>query len=370
MWIVSESEVAGMLNFVTFGAVVSEGGGGGGGGGGPVSQYSPVKTVGLTTTAGLYVDKTGATQYAVNVSFDNGNVGLGIGKGTKMTYVAGNALDKLSIAKVDPTPAPPAGKSLLQAYDFGPEGAKFSPALTLTMKYDPAKVVTGSKIQIYSWDGIQWVGLDSQTDAAGAVKCDITHFSRYALIAEAPAPATFTVGVLQVSADKIKPDETVTIQADVSNSGGSQGKYTVILKVNGQEAGSTEVTLDGGKSQTVKFEVKRNEPGEYVLDLNGSKGKFTVVAPATSTPLITSIPTLAAPQSSPTSNPVETQKPAAAAPSPVETLPPTPAAPPTRPVKSGIPPWVWIVLAAVLVAAAAGLIVYRARRGKKAKGGV
>jgi hypothetical protein len=80
----------------------------------------------------------------------------------------------------------------------------------------------------------------------------------------------------------------------------------VVLKVNGSEIESRDITLDANKSQSLSFKVQRTNPGEYVIDLNGSSGKFTVSAPPPPLPTPASQNTLTPEVLTPQSTPVKT----------------------------------------------------------------
>jgi hypothetical protein len=66
----------------------------------------------------------------------------------------------------------------------------------------------------------------------------------------------------------------------VLNTGGVQGSYIAELKINGSVEGSQEVTLAGGASIAVNFDIAKDTAGEYMVDIGGQTGKFTVSEPA------------------------------------------------------------------------------------------
>ena len=137
-------------------------------------------------------------------------------------------------------PPPPKGGEIIGlAYEFGPEGAAFDPAITLKMIYDPALVPSGineGDLKIGYWDGSQWQVLDSTVDPPNrTITAQISHFNVYAVISV--PPATFTLLSINISPDRLNPGDPVTIQAVVSNIGGSPGIYTAVLKVNGTQEG-------------------------------------------------------------------------------------------------------------------------------------
>ncbi|MFH1383330.1 MAG: CARDB domain-containing protein, partial [Chloroflexota bacterium] len=100
----------------------------------------------------------------------------------------------------------------------------------------------------------------------------------------AVAPAEFVIGSLSVTPGTVKPAEQVTISTMVTNIGGSEGTYTVVLKINGAEEARKDVTLAAGKSQTVSFTTTRAEAGSYTVSIDGQTAQFTVTAPQAVTP--------------------------------------------------------------------------------------
>ena len=72
----------------------------------------------------------------------------------------------------------------------------------------------------------------------------------------------------------------------VTNTGGSEGGYTVVLKINGVLEAREEVTLKAGESETVSFTTKKDAEGIYTVDIDGKIGKFTVTAPPPVEPVV------------------------------------------------------------------------------------
>ncbi|MFC1862163.1 MBL fold metallo-hydrolase [Chloroflexota bacterium] len=106
-----------------------------------------------------------------------------------------------------------------------------------------------------------------------------------------PTPAKFAVSNLSISPDDVEPGRTVTVSATITNSGGSSGSYTAILKINGSQVETKSVTLNEGESQVVSFSVVKASTGNYAVELGGLAGIFTVTKavapPGTDTVYIT-----------------------------------------------------------------------------------
>jgi len=63
------------------------------------------------------------------------------------------------------------------------------------------------------------------------------------------------------------------------NTGDVQGSYIAELKINAAVEGSQEVTLAGGASIAVSFDIAKDTAGEYMVDIGGQTGEFTVSVP-------------------------------------------------------------------------------------------
>lgn len=101
------------------------------------------------------------------------------------------------------------------------------------------------------------------------------------------APAAFSLSKLSIIPAEVKPDAPVTIGVSVANTGGTEGSYDMVLKVNGVKEAEQSVTLAAGKSETVNFTVSKKEPGSYSVEINGQSGSFTVAEAAPPTTPVT-----------------------------------------------------------------------------------
>jgi len=68
---------------------------------------------------------------------------------------------------------------------------------------------------------------------------------------------------------------TVIVSIEAENVGELEGDRTVELSVDGEVVDSKEVTLGGGASETVLFELTRGE-GTYEVEVEGFTESFTV----------------------------------------------------------------------------------------------
>jgi hypothetical protein len=283
--------------------------GGGGGGGGESGKL--VKLDGLKNSAPyeFRLAFTGAAQTNVQLKSDDDKLSIDIASGTYLRDKVGNALGTLSVGSLDNPPAPPSGSVLVTVYNFGPDGAVFDPGINLTLSYDPKTLPAGAREEeLYTawWNGATWQTLTGTVNtAARTVSVGVSHFTQFALMGKlpsasptplmpiqtpVPAPAKFNITELNIAPAAVKAAEIVTVTATVTNSGGSQGRYTVSLRVNGVEEEKKELTLNAGASEKVSFTVKKSAAGTYSVDVNGLTGQFTVKEEAKGVPTPTPIP--------------------------------------------------------------------------------
>jgi len=91
------------------------------------------------------------------------------------------------------------------------------------------------------------------------------------------AQADIKVTSVTISPDSVKEGETVTITATVTNTGDAPGSHTLVLKIDDEvEATKEIVDLAADGSQTVTFTVAKDVAGDYIVDVNGRPGYFTV----------------------------------------------------------------------------------------------
>lgn len=98
---------------------------------------------------------------------------------------------------------------------------------------------------------------------------------------QVPSEAKFKVSQLTISPREVKVGEKVDISAVVENVGNAEGTYSVTLKVNGTLVDRKNVTLAPGRSTLVTFTVVEDEPGIYIVELDGLAGEFRVLKPPT-----------------------------------------------------------------------------------------
>lgn len=89
-------------------------------------------------------------------------------------------------------------------------------------------------------------------------------------------PAAFTVSNLSISPDKVGQGDTVTISTIVTNTGETEGSYSVILRIKGIAENIEEITLGPGRNQRVSFAVVKDAAGFYPVAIEHLNGRFVV----------------------------------------------------------------------------------------------
>jgi len=264
--------------------LVSGGGPIGGGGGGTTTSTGTTNVRGKVSSTGRFRELvTAPTKDEIsrlNIPYNT----TGLDKNLK-------PLTKITMLPVDAPPSLPEDWYIIGlTYDFGPSGASFDPAITLSWKYkleDLPDNLTEEDLILayYDTETGEWVILDSTVDARNSkVTAKITHFTTFALIG-APKAAAFTVSSLNISPAEVTTGETATASVTVTNTGDIEGRYTVILRINGVQEAEKSVTIAAGGRQDISFNIVKETAGTYSVELNGLTGSLTVASvPSTEPP--------------------------------------------------------------------------------------
>jgi len=89
-------------------------------------------------------------------------------------------------------------------------------------------------------------------------------------------PAAFEVTSLVVTPPEVTAGGTVSVTAEVRNTGGSEGSYTATLTVDGATAQTKEVALAVGASKTVSFSLVKDRAGTYQIAVGGLASSLRV----------------------------------------------------------------------------------------------
>lgn len=249
-------------------------------------QSSPSISVSITTTVlgqsnSIQLSEVGVLENAVALSSADGKVTLSFKANTTIDLQG----ESLTVTREVSPPSPPADIEVIDAYSFNPSNTTFNPALTLAFKYDPTGLpdgVTESGLFIAYWNGSKWAALSNTVDTqAKTMTAQVSHLTIFAILgmkgeAAPPSPASFAVSNLKVKPAAAKLGEQVTITAKISNSGGSEGSYAAVLKINGTTEAEQEVSVGPGETQEVTFTVTKATAGAYNVSIDGQSAAFTV----------------------------------------------------------------------------------------------
>jgi len=261
-------------------AVVQYGPSGGSGEEGP-----PSRPAGVTIISDI-VDEEGVFTEPLTAESEDGKVELTVDEGTTAKTKQALPLSEISVIEMAEPPAPPADTDVIGlTYDLGPDNATFNPPITITFTYDEADIPEGvdeEDLVIAFWDkdADGWVVLEGVTvdPIANTISAPVSHFTAFTVLAPA-RPANFTATDLSITPAEIYLGESVSIKALITNIGDFAGSYEVSLKVNDMIAQTKEVTLDGGDSEAISFNVTPAIAGEHTVSINGLLGTVVVKAP-------------------------------------------------------------------------------------------
>ena len=151
----------------------------------------------ITLDLSAKIDEKGVVQEDIEHSVLAGQVVLNIPKGTKVLTVGGEPLQSITVEEIstDIPPSPSGAHIIGFAYNLGPDGATFDPAITITMKYDPVAVPQGVAetdlvLAYYDVASSTWQTLsDIVVDTVNhTVSGKASHFTQFSILAPTPTP--------------------------------------------------------------------------------------------------------------------------------------------------------------------------------------
>ena len=153
--------------------------------------------------------------------------------------------------------------------------------------------------------------------ACSAVATPAKNAGQNSAPAQLAQQSAFVVRGFAVNPTKVTVGDTVSIVADVINSGTATGTYDAVLRINNAVVISKAVAIPAGVTQGLNFVVPTDNAGTYEATLGGLTGTFTVIDNP-----VNVTPTSASNSSSPTPNAAATASCCS---------PPTPTAAPSVP---------------------------------------
>jgi hypothetical protein len=259
------------------------------------------------------IHSSGKILEVVELTSADKKVDLKLSEGTTALTVSGTPPEQITIQPSTELPSPPADTCPIgMTYSLGPEAATFDPPLTLTFYYDEALLPEGMvwdvncdgsvdildialvtapdwksvteenfKIAYFDTSGNEWIILEDSTvnTAENTVSAPVSHFTQFAILGSVtePSSAAFVVKSLEAIPEVVTPGEDVAITVVVTNTGETEGSYSLSLKIDGDVEAVEEVTLLPGEEREATFTVSKENPGSYPVEVGGKTAEFTVV---------------------------------------------------------------------------------------------
>ena len=147
--------------------------------------------------------------------------------------------------------------------------------------------------ELSSGDGYDWdlepgrtYGLGDRTPEVGGTMFvafwegseSLDYYQQIQLSLASPEPARLHVSDMIVSPKQGEAGKPVSMSVNVTNVGDLSGELTVKLEINGVEVDAKYVVIDSGESEIVEFEVTRDEPGHYSVQVAGYYGEFSLTS--------------------------------------------------------------------------------------------
>jgi hypothetical protein len=205
---------------------------------------------------------------------ENNAVSTRISHFSLYTILARTAPASFAIADLKVTPEQAfTGENVTASITVSNDG-DLSGNYTIDLKVD-GEIVQTKEITV-GGRSTETVTFNLPTEEAGTHSVSIGDLEATYEVKTAKTTASFTTGGLIITPGEIKAGEQVTISVTVSNTGETEGTYSVTLKVNDKVAETKETTLAGGATGNVAFTSTGDKAGTYVVDVNGATGSFTV----------------------------------------------------------------------------------------------
>jgi len=150
-------------------------------GGGGAAPAAPVMNVPVDPTTGAVTETTTLTVEKATLTIPAGII---------VKDAAGNPLATSITTMHTPSTAKTVGA--IAAYDCGPSGTTFEPAIDLAIEYDPAEIPAGFSesdlvVKMYDSTAKAWIDLDTTVDTvAHTATAKVAHFTIFALFAAPP----------------------------------------------------------------------------------------------------------------------------------------------------------------------------------------
>ena len=92
-----------------------------------------------------------------------------------------------------------------------------------------------------------------------------------------PMHPSFSFSDLVIEPTRVICSEEVTITVSITNIGENREKYDSLLNINGIEEETKSITLEPGTTGILSYNIVRDIPGIYDVEMSGLTGSFTVI---------------------------------------------------------------------------------------------
>jgi hypothetical protein len=301
----SLSDTENITIVVTSPAPVSPGGGFGGlGGGGEPMPPGPLPPAPTTFAQS---DNRGVINTAIDIGSEDGLARVMIDSSTKGLTKDGKSISTIAIVAAPNAPIlSEKALGIGKTYDIEPDGATFDRPVKLIFSYDPSlipQIIDENTLVLATFDILsgKWVDLPGIVNSNNhTLTAQTNHFSLYRVLSRAqPGPSVaieptlptdlesaqsaLIVKTIDVSTLEVFVGETITITAVLTNENYVPTTNDIVLRIDGVIEGQKKVTVGAALEEKAVFEITKDEPGAYAVDINGAKATFVVRLPVPTT---------------------------------------------------------------------------------------
>ncbi|MHA2052086.1 MAG: DUF2341 domain-containing protein [Candidatus Kariarchaeaceae archaeon] len=94
-----------------------------------------------------------------------------------------------------------------------------------------------------------------------------------------PAPAEMVVSGLSLSKSEVEPGEEIEGSVTIENVGEESGTYSLAASLDGSLIHEEVLSLNGGQSTTITFDVSSDEPGSHTVQVEDLSQSFNITEP-------------------------------------------------------------------------------------------
>ena len=253
-----------------------------------------------------YVENESMNRWTITEDFAEFDVGTSFELTIRRTGSAGQLTYFTTPAGADPAPVPGSVGEVREVQEFTfedqPSGGQSVIVQSFQAPYDSVIEIQDSSGNVLGTSDVITSNDSAQSRIAISLDEDITENQEVTAVAmvaggqaypngertaeiiiEEQDDAEFSVSELDPqSAELDEPGETITVSATVTNEGDLEGSTDVALTLDGEEVDSQSVTLAGGASEEVSFDVNTGdlEPGTYIHGISAgdddTQGSLTI----------------------------------------------------------------------------------------------